>query len=60
MPDDPQLCAAMSPPLNVRGTRNGQAINRVIQQLKPSPKQTIRPNSPKPEPKKIKKEKKIK
>lgn len=50
----------MSPPLNVRRTRSGQAINRAIQQLKPSPKQTNREVSPKPKAKKVKKEKKIK
>lgn len=50
----------MSPPLNVRRTRSGQAINRAIQQLKPSPKQTTRAASPKPKAKKVKKEKKVK
>ena len=51
----------MSPPANVRRTRSGQAVNRAIQQLKPSqkqsPKQTNRAASPKPKAKKIKKEK---
>lgn len=47
----------MSPPLNVRRTRSGQAINRAIQQLKPSPKPTNRALSPKPRAKKVKKEK---
>ncbi|KFY59195.1 hypothetical protein V496_05750 [Pseudogymnoascus sp. VKM F-4515 (FW-2607)] len=71
VPDDPQLYgygshepspapSAMSPPLNVRRTRSGQAINRAIQQLKPSPKQTTRVASPKPKAKKVKKEKKVK
>ncbi|KFY03705.1 hypothetical protein O988_01304 [Pseudogymnoascus sp. VKM F-3808] len=71
VPDDPQLYgygshepspapSAMSPPLNVRRTRSGQAINRAIQQLKPSPKQASQPPSPKPKAKKFKKEKKIK
>jgi hypothetical protein len=48
------------PPPDVRRTRSGQAINRSIQQLKPSPSQTYRaPKSPtpKPKPKKAKKEK---
>ncbi|KFY16739.1 hypothetical protein V492_01129 [Pseudogymnoascus sp. VKM F-4246] len=68
VPDDPQLYgygshepspvpSAMSPPLNVRRTRSGQAINRAIQQLKPPPKQTPRASSPKPKTKKVKKEK---
>lgn len=45
----------------MRRTRSGQAVNRAIQQLKPSqkqsPKQTNRAASPKPKAKKIKKEK---
>ncbi|OBT73239.1 hypothetical protein VF21_08840 [Pseudogymnoascus sp. 05NY08] len=52
--------SAMSPPLNVRRTRSGQAINRAIQQLKPSPKPTSRATSPKSKAKKVKKEKKVK
>lgn len=48
---------AMSPPLNVRRTRSGQAINRAIQQLKPSPKPANRALPPKPKAKKVKKEK---
>ncbi|KFY78045.1 hypothetical protein V499_02697 [Pseudogymnoascus sp. VKM F-103] len=71
VPDDAQLYgygsheaspapSAMSPPPNVRRTRSGQAINRAIQQLKPSPKPTARATSPKPKAKKAKKEKKVK
>jgi hypothetical protein len=44
----------------MRCTRSGQAINRAIQQLKPSPKPTTRAVSPKPKAKKVKKEKKVK
>lgn len=49
----------MSPPYqDIRRTRSGQAINRSIEQLKSSPKQAHRPpKSPKPRPKRVKKEK---
>ncbi|KFZ16245.1 hypothetical protein V501_02296 [Pseudogymnoascus sp. VKM F-4519 (FW-2642)] len=71
VPDDAQLYgygsheaspapSAMSPPPNVRRTRSGQAINRAIQQLKPSPRPIARATSPKPKAKKVKKEKKVK
>ncbi|KAL5350945.1 hypothetical protein ACLOAV_004518 [Pseudogymnoascus australis] len=51
---------AILPPLNLRRTRSGQAINGAIRSLKPSPKPTNRAVSPKPKAKKVKKEKKVK